>query len=361
MPSIRDNTPKTAPIDPPAPAAAADARPGGGARRRAAAPPWFRRVHAVALAVLAAATIWGIRKFLAGDANALAAMWDRTVSVLPWVFALAAADVAIEALAWTLVFERFGLRARDPVGFAVAVAGKAGLLLPAQLGRLLRPDLMVRLGRGSLGESLKAEAATFLLDSASVVALLAALAGWWLYPPLAPVAGAAVIAVCLALANRIAPLLSGTALAMPRRFWWSWKTVGIVVLQSCGWAAHGLAFWVLARVLDGSVRAWDALFWAPASAVLGVGSGLPGGLGATELVLGMSLGIHSVPEAQLALGVGFFRVFTFWVWLPVGWLAVAAASVAARRRERRGTPPEIAVAAVPAASGVAEEALGGPP
>jgi Lysylphosphatidylglycerol synthase TM region len=361
MHPIRHDRPAPEPARPAAPPSAT-ARPDGGARRRsAAAPSWFRRAHAVALAVLAAVSIWGIREFLAGDANALAAMWDRTVSVLPWVFALAAVDVAIEAVAWMLVFERFGLRARDPVGFAVAVSGKAGLLLPAQLGRLLRPDLMVRLGRGSLADSLKAEAAVFLLDSASVVALLAALAGWWFYPPLAPLAGALVIGVCLLLANRIAPLLSRTALAMPRRFWWSWKTVAIVGLQSCGWAAHGLAFWALTRTLDGSVGVWDALFWAPAAAVLGIGSGLPGGLGATELLLGMTLGIHSVPQAQLALGVGFFRVFTFWIWLPIGWLAVAAAALAARRRERRSSPAGAPSTALPAGSGVTEEVLGGPP
>ena len=62
------------------------------------------------------------------------------------------------ALAWALVFSRFGIKSRDPVGAAVAVSGKAGLLLPAQLGRLVRPDLVVRLGRGTLGEGLVAVA-----------------------------------------------------------------------------------------------------------------------------------------------------------------------------------------------------------
>jgi len=300
-----------------------------------AAPLWSRRTHVFALVILAVASIWGIREFVAGDAKALSAMWSRTVSVLPWVFLFAVLDVAIEASAWMLVFERFGLRARDPVGIAVAVSGKAGLLLPAQLGRLLRPELMVRLGRSSLGDSLKAEAAVFLLDSASVVALLAALVSWWVNPLLAPVAGAAVIVTCLFLAHRVAPLLSGTALQMPRRFWWSPKTFMIVVLQSGGWVAHGLAFWMLASALDGNVGVLDALLLAPGSAVLGVGSGLPGGLGATELLLGASLGIRSVPEAQLGLGVALFRVFTFWMWLPIGWLAVAFVSIVVKRGERQ--------------------------
>ena len=293
-----------------------------------ATPRWYRRAHVIGLVILAVVSIWGVREFLAGDANALAAMWSRTVSILPWVFAFAVLDVAVEATAWMMVYERFGVRARDPLGAAVAVSGKAGLLMPAQLGRLLRPDLMVRLGRSPLGHGLKA--AVFLLDSASVVALLAGLVAWRFQPLFAPVAGAAVIATCLFLANRISPLLSGTALELPRRFWWSWKTFLIVVLQSAGWVAHGFAFWVLASALDGSVGVWDALFLAPSSAVLGLGSGVPGGLGATEVLLGASLGINQVPEAQLALGVGLFRVLTFWAWLPIGWLAVAAVTLAVR-------------------------------
>jgi hypothetical protein len=302
--------------------------------KSATAPRWFGRAHVVALVILGIVSIWGIREFLAGDALALSAMWRRTLPILPLVAAFAVLDVAVEAAAWMLVFERFGVRARDPIGAAVAVSGKAGLLLPAQLGRLIRPDLMVRLRRTNLGTGLKAEAAVFLLDSASVVALLAGLVSWRVHPLLAPVAGALVIASCLLLADRIAPLLSGTALELPRRFWWNVKTFMIVILQSSGWVAHGVAFWFLASGLDGYVDFWNALFLAPGAAVLGLGTGLPGGLGATEFLLGASLGVNQVPEAQLALGVGVFRVLTFWIWLPIGWLAVAAVTLAARRRER---------------------------
>jgi len=303
------------------------------------APRWFGRAHIVALVILGIVSIWGIREFLSGDALALSAMWHRMLPILPLVATFAVLDVAVEAISWMLVYEKFGLRARDPVGAAVAVSGKAGLLMPAQLGRLLRPDLMVRLGRTELGTGLKAEAAVFLLDSASVVALLAGLVSWRVHPLLAPVAGSLVIGTCLLLADRIAPLLSGTALELPRRFWWNVKTFMIVVLQSSGWVAHGVAFWFLASGLDGHVDLWNALFLAPGAAVLGLGTGLPGGLGATEFFLGASLGVNNVPEAQLALGVGFFRVLTFWMWLPIGWLAVAVVTMAARRREHLGASP----------------------
>jgi len=40
------------------------------------------------------------------------------------------------------------------------------------------------------------------------------------------------------------------------------------------------------------------VFLAPASAALGVGSGLPGGIGATEGVLGVSPSLNGVPAAR---------------------------------------------------------------
>jgi hypothetical protein len=290
------------------------------------------------LVILGVVSVWGIREFLAGDALALSAMWSRMLPILPIVGVFAVLDVAVEAVAWAMVYERFGMRTRDPVGAAVAVSGKAGLLMPAQLGRLIRPDLMVRLRRGSLGTGLKAEAAVFLLDSASVVALLAGLMCWRVAPLLSPVVFTVVIASCLLMADRIARLLSGSPLELPRRFWWSVKTLLIVVFQACGWVAHGLAFWFLASGLDGVIDLWNALFLAPGAAVLGLGTGLPGGLGATEFFLGASLGGNQVPAAQLALGVGFFRILTFWIWLPIGWLAVAAVTLNVRRLERRVAP-----------------------
>ena len=296
---------------------------------------WQRWAWILGLAILVVVSIHGIREFLSGDAQAIATMWDRALGVVSWVLAFAVIDVAIETVSWMLVFQRFGLRGFNPLGAAVAVSGKAGLLMPAQLGRLVRPSLMVRLGRGTLGDNLKAEAALFLVDAASVVALFTALVAWLAHPALAPLAGSAVVIACLYMAHKVFPLLRGTALAFPRGFWWNWRTFLVVALQAAGWVAHGFGFWAVATALDGSVKAWDAVFLAPGSAVLGIFSGLPGGLGVTELLLGASLDFKGVPESQLALGVGMFRVLTFWIWVPIGWLALGAVAWVARSRGRR--------------------------
>ena len=55
-------------------------------------------------------------------------------------------------------------------------------------------------------------------------------------------------------------------------------------------------------------------------------------VGATEGILGAFLSFSKVPPDHLALVVAAFRVVTFWIWIPLGWLALA---VTRRRTERR--------------------------
>lgn len=309
----------------------------GGESQERTVSGWQRWARWVGLAILVVVSAYGIREFINGDAVAVTAYWSHRYTILPVVLIFAMMDVTVEMIAWMWVYTRFGMKAIDRVGLAVGLSGKAGLLLPAQLGRLVRPDEMVRLGRGTLPQCLKAEAVVFVLDSISVLALFAALVAYRVHGLLAPLAGAAVIGTALLMGNWLLKLLSGTKLELPRGFWWSWVTFLIVVVQSTGWMAHGVAFFILASDLPGNVSLWDALFLAPGSAVLGLGSGVPGGIGATEALLGASMGFKGVPQEHLAMGVAAFRIVTFWVLLPLGWLALAYVGRKARKLREAGT------------------------
>ncbi|MCP4903192.1 MAG: hypothetical protein GY906_40030, partial [bacterium] len=190
---------------------------------------WQRWARWVGLAILVVVSAHGIRQFMAGDATAVTEYWSQRYLILPLVLFFGMMDLAIEMTAWTWVFHRFGMRSRDLTGVAAGLSGKAGLLLPAQLGRLIRPDLMVRLGRGSLADCLKAEAVVFVLDTTSVLALFAALVAYRVHPGLSLVAGATVIGAVLYLGNRVLKFLSGTTFDLPQGFWWKWETFAIVV------------------------------------------------------------------------------------------------------------------------------------
>ncbi len=115
-----------------------------------------------------------------------------------------------------------------------------------------------------------------------------------------------------------------------------------------GWIAHGLALHVVVVDMPGDMTLWDSLFVAPGSAVLGVSTGLPGGIGATEGIIGTALSLRSVPMEHLAIAIAAFRLITFWIWIPIGWLALAVVN----RRISRPVTPE-------SAADLAETELGG--
>ena len=292
----------------------------------------YARVFAFVL--LAVVTIYGAYGFFTGDWTSAADFWRSKLPVIPLVALLALVDVALEAIGWMWVYHRFRIPAFDRGGVASYLSSRAGLLLPAQMGRLIRPDAMVRLGKGSLSDCLKAEAVAFVLDSTSVFGLLAALLAFKYRPILAPFAALAVIASVLFLGNRVAKFLSGTRLELPMAFWWQWSTLAIVVIEMIGWVAHGVALYVVIQDLPGDFSLLDSLLYAPGSAVLGVATGLPGGIGATEGFLGASMRLMHIPSEHLVLAVGAFRLITFWIWIPIGWLALGAVRRMSRERRR---------------------------
>ena len=158
----------------------------------------------------------------------------------------------------------------------------------------------------------------------------------------APLAALAVIVVLLFLGDQVTNMLTGTRLELPAAFWWKWSTLAIILVEMAGWAAHGVALFLVIKGLPGDATPWDALFYGPASSVLGVATGLPGGIGATEGFLGASMRIMSIPSEHLVLAVGAFRLITFWLWLPIGWVALGMLRrrVAAMDRATEGVPEE---------------------
>lgn len=291
-----------------------------------------------AFVLLAAVTMYGVYRFMTGDWSTVIAYWRDNKGIIPLLIGFSLLDVGLEGVAWMWVYHRFQIRALDKGGVAVYLAGRAGLLMPAQLGRLIRPDAMTKLKRAPLADCLKAEAVVFVLDAVSVVALLAGLFVYRLYPLASIPAAIAVIGVTVFLGNRIAAMLTHTRMNMPAAFWWAWPTIFIIGLDLAGWIAHGLALHIVVADMPGDMTLWDSLFVGPGSAVLGVSTGLPGGIGATEGIIGASLRLRSVPMEHLAFAIAAFRLITFWMWIPIGWLALAVVN----RRISRPVSPESA-------------------
>ena len=223
----------------------------------------MHRSRVAAFALLGVVTAYGVYQFAGGEWRVALESWRGRLNVLPLVLALAALDVGLEAFAAMWVYERFGIRAFDIRGALASLAIRAGLLLPAQLNRLIRPDGFVSLGRGDMARCLEAEGATFVLDTLSVLALMAGLVAWGWSPIAGPAAAIAVAVAGLAAGRFASGWLEGTRFALPAEFWWRPSTFGIVAVEASCWLAYGSAFWVLVRGLPGGVGAAEAISGAP--------------------------------------------------------------------------------------------------
>jgi uncharacterized membrane protein YbhN (UPF0104 family) len=283
-----------------------------------------RYARPAAVIVLLLVTAVGGYAFFSGDWTDVVDYWGQHLEIIPVLVLFSILDVTLESLAWMWSYALLKIRAFDRQGVIVYLAGRAGLLMPAQLGRLIRPDAMVRLGRASMIECLKAESVMFVLDGVSVLALLAGLIVFKTYPLMALPVAAAIVIVMIWSGDKLADLLAHTHFSFEKGTWRSWSAIGVVLVQMAGWIMHGLALFVVVAGLPGAMTLWDALFFGPGSAVLGTGTGLPGGIGATEGLLGASMRFREVPAEHLAIAVAAFRLITFWAWIPVGWFALIA-------------------------------------
>ncbi|MBN1342323.1 MAG: flippase-like domain-containing protein [Phycisphaerae bacterium] len=299
-----------------------------------------RHVRLLAFVLLAGVTAWGLYGLFSGGWTEALGYWRGKGLWLLGAFACMCAGTVFDLLGWVWIYRRLGIRTWDATGMGVFLAAQAGLLLPLQLGRLVRPDALVRLERGPLGVCLKAEMAVLFLDAAAAGVLFLGLAACWLHPLLGAICAVVVPVVLLFSADRLAAMLSETRVALPPSFWRQWQTFAVLLLHVGAWTCNGLALYLVVRDLPGGVSVPEALFVAPFSASVGAGTGLPGGIGAIEGLLGISLKTLRVPTAHLALAVGAYRLVSFWIWLPIGWLALLLTNRKARSATRGQDPNE---------------------
>lgn len=300
-----------------------------------------RFAKSLAFIVLLLVTAWGVWSFLKGDPGAALEYWKSRTPLLLLVALLAVLDVTTEAIAWMWAYARFGVRSWDLGGLWSFLAGRAGLLVPAQLGRLLSPDAMARLGRGPLETCIKAEVVAFAINIASVGILILMLALAYVHVWLAPIVLVGSLASIYLLGDRVGALVKHTRLALPPVLWRSRSTLAIVMVKMMGWVFHGVGLWVIIAGLSADASVVNSILFSSAAAVLGVGTGLPGGIGATEGLLAFGLDRLRIPSEYLMPAIASFRVITFWVWIPIGWWALLMTRRRANSKEAVGMSPAV--------------------
>ncbi len=295
-----------------------------------------RHRFAIAFALLAVATAAGLYNLFSADWRAALRFWSGRGWVLGAALGLQAVNMALDDLLWLWLLAGFGIWPGLRRGTLLFFSGFAGLLLPAQLGRVVRPEEVARLGHGRFGDAVKAEVMQLVLITVSAfAALVSVLAGLWDAWAALP-AAVLVIAGFLGgatLALKLVPRLSSI---LPPGYFLRPSTVAVAFLCGVGWLIGGLSLYLVLRGSVPNLSLWQTLFIAPSNSLLGSASGMPGGLGVAEGYLGAAFHSLSVPPEHLALAVGAFRLITFWFWIPVGWAALTCLGrlpVAARAHE----------------------------
>lgn len=282
-----------------------------------------RGLGVVALLALLGVTLYYLVSVDPAEWRAAAAYWGRHA----WLLAAAATinylGIGLDFCAWSLMGRQLGvdvpLRTRIPLFLSVF----AGQFMPLQSARLIRPMLVRRIAPRMFSRSVQLEVVVFYVELVALAAVLGFLTLLLVAPaaalPAALATGAAGLALAQVAARHIGPLRQVGGL----RIWLSRDTVAATALRACDWLLQGLILFLLLRPLAGDETTFPgAALSAVLATVLGAGTGLPGGVGATEGLLAWLVGLAAVSSAHSAVTVAAYRTVTFYLQLPLGWLCL---------------------------------------
>lgn len=282
---------------------------------------WLRCAVLIFLACLTA--VYFYDAFSTHGAAALRE-WRGRWKVVPLCVALNFTGLSLDFFCWVWMYRRCGVQVRGVMSPLIFFSVFAAHVMPAQTGRLVRPDAAWRHGFGSLRNGAEAEAALLLLDLIGTLALVGGLLAWMIMPMSAPLVFAAALAGGLATASIMASLLRRFLGDLRRGLFWSRQGAITAILRAADRALLGLALLVLIHPFAPQMGYPTATVYVLTSDIAGALSGVPGGLGVAEGMLSWFLAMSHIPDAHVALSVTVFRVLSFWGLVPLAWLALLA-------------------------------------
>ncbi|MBF0370593.1 MAG: flippase-like domain-containing protein [Magnetococcales bacterium] len=271
--------------------------------------------------------------------------WSMLERVNGWwllpAVGFAVLDVAIDFLVWWILLREVYPQAKPVASLTPFLAGFAVDLLPAKVGTFSRAwflrilwDIPMR-----LGVAVQSNAALIDLLAATLIAILGlGSLGLW---KTAGLIGLLVSIACgVVFAVIFYPHLQGWVQRVIRPFVPAEMAFGIHELQESiknllqlrlvlplalvkgiSWLAMGLVLYAIAQCFHQPLSVTEALFVVAGSALLGLFSMVPNGLGITEASLVGFLTYLDLPLDTAILSAFLFRIFTMWAWLLIGNLA----------------------------------------
>jgi len=319
---------------------------------------WVRRRWFL-VAVAAVYVACGVIAFRLLDRSTVERALSLPLSLIAALLGLSLLNYVVRAWRWLVLSSFLGFRVPPLRNVLYYLAGYALTSTPGKAGEAVRLWFL-KAGHGvPYARSMALMLADRALDMWAVAILvLACFADFssHLWQVLVVVAIIVAVSLPIVFPRLLTPVLGlGLRLAPQRRRLWAkarramramaelshWRTYGLTLVPSvAGWAAEGLALYLLLRFFGAEVSALNAIFVFSFSMIVGAGSMLPGGLGSTEVTAVVLLRALGVDFDAAVASTALVRVTTFWfaVGIGVGLLPVAIRA-ASRSAERALTEP----------------------
>jgi len=199
----------------------------------------------------------------------------------------------------------------------------AGVVLPAQLGRALRGYVITKTMGIPLSKAMTVEF-LFLLcvfEGAFLVMMLSL--GFYANFILFPLILALVSLISLPILLRfLRPLLANLKIVLTDEFVNPYFLILFCIGCSIGWAVNGFVFYLLLGGRSSGLLLSQVEMIVLGNLFLAICSGIPGGVGIVETTMSISLHWLQIQLLEIIVVIGVFRIITFWIWIPVGWLAL---------------------------------------
>ena len=283
---------------------------------------WAGRIRLVVLAVFAALTGYGIYVLVTHDWQDVAAFWLTRRRLLLAGFMLASLDVFTDGLVWNGILRQHGIRLGPVRGLLLFLSGYAGHFMPVQLGRFFRATELSRLYGVSLATATKAEITLLAFIMITSVAVFCGAFLWpWLFA-LSFAVPLVLTAMALFVLGFLFRWIRGLSVQLPEGYLRRPSTLVLCMVTGIGWFINGCILFLIFRSVNEALQIHHAIMIMTSNLFIGVVSGLPGGLGITESYIGGMMYWLSTPPEHLVIAVAAFRILTFWLWIPIGWIAL---------------------------------------
>ena len=287
---------------------------------------FVRCIRVVTLLLFGVVSLYGIHLLFQGNWREVGAYWLDRRRLLALGFALSAADILTDSLIWMLILRQLGIFIPPAKGVLLFLSGYAGLLMPVQLGRFFRASELASQGHADLRTAIKAELILLCFAAIAAIATFSAafLYQWSVF--LAVLAPALIIVAALFAADllfqSLPQLRQRFSLQLPLHFWRQPAVIGLTFLTATGWLLNGAILYLIFGELSEMLSLHHTIMIVTSNLFIGVGTGLPGGLGVSESYIGAMMYWLRTPPEHLVVAVAAFRLVTFWIWIPIGWCAL---------------------------------------